>query len=84
MKIQLPHDPTGEKGVNVKLPDVVTFIESKPTDIPVKLAAAPYAENFGQPDIHQQQQQQVQQQSIQQQQQQQPIQQQPIPQPIEQ
>jgi len=80
VKIQLPHDPTGEKGINVKLPDVVNFIESKP-DIPLKLAAAPYAENVGQPDIHQQQQ------SIQQQQQQQPIQQQSISQqqqPIEQ
>jgi len=68
VKIQLPHDPTGEKGVAVKLPDVVSFIDPKVDERPVKLGAAPYAENFGQADTHQQpqQQQQQQQQSVQQ------------------
>jgi len=67
VKIQLPHDPTGENGINVKLPDVVTFIE--PKEEPIKVVGAPFAQNFGVPDVQQQQQQQQQQQLAQQQQQ---------------
>ena len=45
VKIQLPHDPTGQQGIATKLPDVVTFLEPKDDDRFSKIAA-PYAQNF--------------------------------------
>ena len=45
VKIQLPHDPTGQQGIATKLPDVVTFLEPKDDDRFGKIAA-PYAQNF--------------------------------------
>ena len=45
VKIQLPHDPTGQQGISTKLPDVVTFLEPKDDDRFSKIAA-PYAQNF--------------------------------------
>jgi len=60
VKIQLPHDPSGQEGVATKLPDVVTFIEPKDEDRFSKITA-PYAQNFETAAPAQQQQQQQQQ-----------------------
>ena len=59
VKIQLPHDPTGQNGVSTKLPDVVTFIDPKDDDRFAKITA-PYAQNFEAPPQPQQMQQPVQ------------------------
>ena len=60
VKIQLPHDPSGQEGVATKLPDVVTFIDPKDDDRFAKITA-PYAQNFEAPPQSQQQMQQQQQ-----------------------
>ena len=59
VKIQLPHDPTGQEGVATRQPDVVTFIDPKDDDRFTKITA-PYAQNFEAPPAAQQQQQQPQ------------------------
>lgn len=55
VKIQLPHDPTGQNGIARRLPDVVSFVEPKDGDYERPKVAAPYAQNFGQPAQDQQQ-----------------------------